>query len=80
MAKTRSKFTADEIIRPIAATCAKCKGAAVIYPIDPDGGSNAVTFCSSCSPAWSQSFFSFLTDQYRESLGLTRLGENWQPA
>jgi ribosomal protein S27AE len=72
---TRNKLTADEIIRPIEdVTCGKCgRSDCTIYPIEPEKDRQAATFCPTCSPSWSQSFFAFLTDQYRDGLGLSRL-------
>lgn len=71
-----TRLTADELIRPMHnVTCGKCgRGDCVIYPIGD--GEQSATFCPTCSPAWSQAFMEFLTDQYRVSLGLEPLDPN----
>ena len=73
----RNPLTADAAIRPLErVTCGQCgRDDCTLYPIEPERDRQSVTFCPACSPAWSRSFFAFLTDQYRESLGLSRLDQ-----
>mgnify|MGYP001585157819 CR=1 FL=1 len=60
-------MTVDEALRPGKMTCIKCGGELKVFPCPIPQG---IGFCHTCSPAWLESFATYLMNQERKGRGL----------
>ena len=66
MAKTkRMRMTPQEVLKPFSLTCLNCNAQATAYPYPLPNGT---IFCSTCSPAWLESFVKFASNRLLERI------------